>query len=131
MHDTSGIAAASVLAAIDKGCDTVDGARWCVERGVATGDCRGWQCAARGSAHARGAIVNVAVEVGQTARAGITRLSLETVKMESHITVDSDSVLERVLVKPGDRVQAKDLLIVLKKYLLQLEFLLFVDDCCA
>lgn len=61
-----------------------------------------------------GAIVTVAVEVGQTVRAGSTLLSLEAMKMESHITVESDSVVERVLVKPGDRVQAKDLLMVLK-----------------
>ena len=32
--------------------------------------------------------------------------------METHMTAERDGVIERVLVKPGDRVQAKDLLIV-------------------
>lgn len=31
-------------------------------------------------------------------------------KMETHITAERDGVVDRVLVKPGDRVQAKDLL---------------------
>ena len=29
-----------------------------------------------------------------------------------HMTADRDGVIDRVLVKPGDRVQAKDLLLV-------------------
>jgi pyruvate carboxylase len=61
-----------------------------------------------------GAIVTVAVEAGQTVRAGATLLSLEAMKMESHIAAERDCVVERVLVKPGDRVQAKDLLVLLK-----------------
>ncbi|MEO5737521.1 MAG: pyruvate carboxylase [Variovorax sp.] len=61
-----------------------------------------------------GAVVMVAVEVGQTVRAGSTLLSLEAMKMETHITADRDCVVEHVLVKPGDRVQAKDLLMTLK-----------------
>ena len=61
-----------------------------------------------------GAIVTVAVEAGQTVRAGATLLSLEAMKMETHIAAERDSVVERVLVKLGDRVQAKDLLVLLK-----------------
>jgi pyruvate carboxylase len=34
-------------------------------------------------------------------------------KMETHIAADREGVVEKVLVGPGDRVQAKDLLIVL------------------
>ena len=34
--------------------------------------------------------------------------------METHITAEREGVVDRVLVKPGDRVQAKDLLIVWK-----------------
>jgi pyruvate carboxylase len=60
-----------------------------------------------------GAVVSVAVEAGQTVRAGSTLLSLEAMKMESHIATDRDCLIERVLIKPGDRVQAKDLLLVL------------------
>jgi len=47
-------------------------------------------------------------------QAGATLLALEAMKMETHITAERDGVIERVLVKPGDRVQAKDLLIVWK-----------------
>ena len=59
-----------------------------------------------------GAIVTVAVSEGQTVKAGATLLSLEAMKMETHLTAERDGVVERVLVKPGDRVQAKDLLLV-------------------
>ena len=61
-----------------------------------------------------GAIVNVAVAVGQRIGAGSTLLSLEAMKMETHVTADRDAVVEAVHIAPGDRVQAKDLLIVLK-----------------
>ncbi len=61
-----------------------------------------------------GAIVTVAVTAGQHVQAGATVLSLEAMKMETHLTAERDSIVERVLVKPGERVQAKDLLIVWK-----------------
>ncbi|MCS4296255.1 pyruvate carboxylase [Comamonas sp. BIGb0152] len=59
-----------------------------------------------------GAIVTVPVVAGQSVQAGATLLSLEAMKMETHMTAERDGVVERVLVKPGDRVQAKDLLVV-------------------
>ena len=59
-----------------------------------------------------GAIVTVPVVAGQKVQAGATLLSLEAMKMETHIVTERDGVIERVLVKSGDRVQAKDLLIV-------------------
>jgi pyruvate carboxylase len=59
-----------------------------------------------------GAIVTVAVAAGQRVTAGATLLSLEAMKMETHMTAERDGVIDRVLVKPGDRVQAKDLLVV-------------------
>ena len=59
-----------------------------------------------------GAIVTVPVAVGQHVHVGATLLSLEAMKMETHMTAERDGVIERVLVKPGDRVQAKDLLVV-------------------
>ena len=61
-----------------------------------------------------GAIVNVAVAVGQRVGAGSTLLSLEAMKMETHVTAERDALVEAVHIAPGDRVQAKDLLIVLK-----------------
>ncbi|GAA4334562.1 pyruvate carboxylase [Variovorax defluvii] len=59
-----------------------------------------------------GTIVTVPVSAGQTVQAGATLLSLEAMKMETHIICEREGVIERVLVKPGDQVQAKDLLIV-------------------
>ena len=59
-----------------------------------------------------GTIVTVPVAAGQTVQAGATLLSLEAMKMETHIICEREGVIERVLVKPGDQVQAKDLLIV-------------------
>ena len=61
-----------------------------------------------------GAIVNVAVAVGQRVKAGSTLLALEAMKMETHVTADRDAEVEAVLVAAGDRVQAKELLIVLR-----------------
>jgi len=61
-----------------------------------------------------GAIVTVPVQAGQSLQAGATLVSLEAMKMETHIIAERAGVVERVLVKPGDRVQAKDLLIVWK-----------------
>ena len=54
------------------------------------------------------------VAAGQPVKAGATLLSLEAMKMETHLTAERDGVIERVLVKPGDRVHAKDLLMVWK-----------------
>ena len=59
-----------------------------------------------------GAVVTVPVAAGQHLQAGATLLSLEAMKMETHLIAERDGVIERVLVNPGDRVQAKDLLIV-------------------
>jgi pyruvate carboxylase len=61
-----------------------------------------------------GAIVNVAVVVGQRVNAGSTLLSLEAMKMETHVAADRDAEVEAVYVVSGDRVQAKDLLVVLR-----------------
>ncbi|MGB3071811.1 MAG: pyruvate carboxylase [Ottowia sp.] len=61
-----------------------------------------------------GSIVTVPVAAGQPVKAGATLLSLEAMKMETHLTAERDGVIDRVLVKPGDRVHAKDLLIVWK-----------------
>lgn len=60
-----------------------------------------------------GAVVTVAVAPGQTVQAGDTLLSLEAMKMETHIAAERKCRVERVLVKSGERVRAKDLLMVL------------------
>ncbi len=61
-----------------------------------------------------GAIVSVAVAPGQRISAGSTLLSLEAMKMETHVAADRDAEVEAVHVVAGDRVQAKELLIVLR-----------------
>jgi pyruvate carboxylase len=61
-----------------------------------------------------GSIVSVAVQVGQKVGPGSTLLALEAMKMETHVTADREAVVDQVLVVPGDRVQAKELLIVLR-----------------
>jgi pyruvate carboxylase len=61
-----------------------------------------------------GAIVNVAVAVGQCVNAGSTLLSMEVVNMETHEAADRDAELEAVYIVAGDRVQAKELLVVLR-----------------
>ena len=59
-----------------------------------------------------GVVVTVAASEGQTVEAGAVLLSLEAMKMEMQITAERSGVIERILVKAGDRVQAKDLLVV-------------------
>jgi pyruvate carboxylase len=61
-----------------------------------------------------GAIVSVAVAKGQRVSAGSTLLALEAMKMETHVIADRDAEVEQVLVAPGDRVVAKDLVVVLR-----------------
>jgi pyruvate carboxylase len=60
-----------------------------------------------------GMIATVVVKPGQTVTKGATLLSVEAMKMEAAITVDRDATVLRVHVAPGDRVDAKDLLIEL------------------
>jgi pyruvate carboxylase len=61
-----------------------------------------------------GGIVSVAVQPGQRVSAGSTLLALEAMKMETHVSAERDAEVEAVHVAPGDRVQAKDLLVVLR-----------------
>ena len=60
-----------------------------------------------------GTIVTLAVQVGQRVIKGEPLVSLEAMKMETMLHADRDAVVKQVLVKPGDRVAAKDLLIEL------------------
>ncbi|MDR3381392.1 pyruvate carboxylase [Cupriavidus basilensis] len=61
-----------------------------------------------------GAVVTVAVKPGQGVPAGGTLVSLEAMKMETHLCAEFDCEIEAVHVVPGDRVAAKDLLVLLK-----------------
>jgi pyruvate carboxylase len=58
--------------------------------------------------------VAVTVTVGLRVNAGSTLLSLEAMKMETPVAADHDAEEETVYVVSGDRVQAKELLVVLR-----------------
>ncbi|ENO88338.1 biotin/lipoyl-containing protein, partial [Thauera linaloolentis] len=58
-----------------------------------------------------GAVVMVAVEAGQAVKKGTPLLSIEAMKMETVLSAERDATIARICVKPGDQVEAKDLLI--------------------
>ena len=61
-----------------------------------------------------GAVSTVAVKPGQKVFKGNPLVSIEAMKMETAITADRDATVVKVLVAPGDRVDPKDLLVVLE-----------------
>jgi pyruvate carboxylase len=60
-----------------------------------------------------GAIVTIAVHVGQKVSKGSPLVSLEAMKMETMLSADRDAVVKAIHVKTGDKVSAKDLLVEL------------------
>lgn len=58
-----------------------------------------------------GLVASVGVAVGQTVAPGDLLLTLEAMKMETSLHADVAGVVAAVAVKPGDQVDAKDLLI--------------------
>ncbi|MDT3707343.1 MAG: biotin/lipoyl-containing protein [Thiobacillus sp.] len=58
-----------------------------------------------------GVISTLAVVRGQQVVAGDVLLSIEAMKMETALHAEADGVIAEVLVKPGDQIDAKDLLI--------------------
>ena len=59
-----------------------------------------------------GVVSTVAVSAGQTVQAGDVLLSIEAMKMETALHAEKDGTIAEVLVKAGDQIDAKDLLIV-------------------
>ncbi len=59
-----------------------------------------------------GVVSTVAVSSGQTVQAGDVLLSIEAMKMETALHAEKDGVITEVLVKAGDQIDAKDLLVV-------------------
>ncbi len=59
-----------------------------------------------------GVISTVGVSAGQPVTAGDVLVSIEAMKMETAIHAERDGVIAEVLVKNGDQIDAKDLLIV-------------------
>jgi pyruvate carboxylase len=59
-----------------------------------------------------GTIGTVSVRVGQSLARGDTLLTLEAMKMETTVRAEQDGAIKEVLAKPGQPVDAKDLLVV-------------------
>jgi len=60
-----------------------------------------------------GVVSGIAVEVGQTIEPGDVLLSIEAMKMESAVHSESGGTVKEVLVRAGDQIDAKDLLVLL------------------
>ncbi|MBS9722249.1 pyruvate carboxylase [Tianweitania sp. BSSL-BM11] len=59
-----------------------------------------------------GVVSTLAVSAGQAVKAGDVLLSIEAMKMETALHAERDGTVAEVLVKTGDQIDAKDLLIV-------------------
>ena len=57
----------------------------------------------------------MAVAAGQTVKAGDVLLSIEAMKMETALHAERDGTVAEVLVKAGDQIDAKDLLVVFEE----------------
>lgn len=60
-----------------------------------------------------GIVVTVAVKVGQKVCKGDPLLSMEAMKMETQLTAERDATVKAVHLRPGETINAKDLLIEL------------------
>ena len=58
-----------------------------------------------------GTVVTVAAHVGQKVAKGDPLVSIEAMKMETMLTAERDGVVHAIHVRPGDSVNAKDLLV--------------------
>ena len=58
-------------------------------------------------------ISSISVEPGQTIRKGERLLVLEAMKMQSTVYANYPGKIKQILVQPGQRVETKDLLIVI------------------
>ena len=58
-----------------------------------------------------GMVVTVAVKVGQVVKRGDPLVSLEAMKMETVLSAERDCTVHAVHVRPGETIQAKDLLL--------------------
>jgi len=59
-----------------------------------------------------GVISGVSIAAGQTVRAGDILLSIEAMKMETALHAEKDGTIAEVLVRAGEQIDAKDLLVV-------------------
>ena len=61
-----------------------------------------------------GTVATLAVSVGQTVARGDVLLTLEAMKMETAVRAERDARVVEVLARPGEQVDAKDLLLILE-----------------
>ena len=61
-----------------------------------------------------GVISTLAVKQGQAVKAGDVLCSIEAMKMETAIHAETDGTVAELLIKPGDQIDAKDLLVRLE-----------------
>ncbi|MBO1041914.1 pyruvate carboxylase [Brucella pituitosa] len=61
-----------------------------------------------------GVVSTVAVSQGQNVKAGDVLLSIEAMKMETALRAERDGSIAEVLVRPGEQIDAKDLLVVFR-----------------
>ena len=61
-----------------------------------------------------GVISTLSVSAGQAVKAGDVLLSIEAMKMETALHAERDGMIAEVLVRAGDQIDAKDLLIVFR-----------------
>ncbi|MGO7667531.1 pyruvate carboxylase [Rhizobium ruizarguesonis] len=59
-----------------------------------------------------GVISTVSVTAGQTVKSGDVLLSIEAMKMETALHAEKDATIAEVLVRTGDQIDAKDLLVI-------------------
>jgi len=59
-----------------------------------------------------GVVSTVAVAAGQAIKSGDVLVSIEAMKMETALHAERDGTLAEVLVRAGDQIDAKDLLLV-------------------
>jgi pyruvate carboxylase len=59
-----------------------------------------------------GVVSTLAVSAGQAVKAGDVLLSIEAMKMETALHAERDGTIAEVLVRTGDQIDAKDLLVV-------------------
>ena len=59
-----------------------------------------------------GVISTVGIAAGQAVKAGDVLVSIEAMKMETALHAERDGTIAEVLVKSGDQIDAKDLLVV-------------------
>jgi pyruvate carboxylase len=61
-----------------------------------------------------GAITSVHAQIGQAVKKGERLLVMEAMKMQTTINAPADGKVKDILVKPGETVEPKDLLVVLE-----------------